>query len=145
MDRRTLLARAADILAAWNRGDAEGIGAQVVDDVIWRDVALRMPLHGRDALVAAAQTYMDAFPDLRVHETSSTLAGLRLAQELTVLGTHRGKLLGVAPTNRWTETYAAVITTFDEEGMVIEGALYWSPLAMFQQLGILAGLAPATA
>jgi steroid delta-isomerase-like uncharacterized protein len=145
MDRRTLLVRAADILAAWNRGDSEGIGALVAEDVIWRDVALRMPLHGREALVTATQKYMHAFPDLHVHETSSTLSGLRLAQEVTAVGTHRGRLLGVEPTNRWTETYVAVITTFDEDGMVIEGALYWSPLAMFQQLGILAGLAPAAA
>jgi len=145
MERRAMLARAADILAAWNRGDPAGIAASVVEDVIWRDVALGQPLQGRDALVTAAEKYMRAFPDLRIHETSSTLAGSRLAQELTVVGTHQGELLGVKPTGRWTETYAAVITTFDDDAMVIEGALYWSPLAMFQQLGILAGLAPATA
>jgi steroid delta-isomerase-like uncharacterized protein len=145
MERRAMLARAADILAAWNRGDPEAIGASVVEDVMWRDVALGTPLQGREALVTAAQKYMSAFPDLRIRETSSTLAGSRLAQELTVVGTHRGALLGVEPTGRWTETYAAVITTFDDDAMVIEGALYWSPLAMFQQLGVLAGLAPAHA
>jgi predicted ester cyclase len=144
MDRRTMLARAADILAAWNRQDPQGIGVNMVEDVMWRDVALGKPLQGREALVTAARNYMIAFPDLRIQETSSTLAGMRLAQELTVVGTHQGTLLGVEPTGRWTETYAAVITTFDEDGMVIEGALYWSPLAMFQQLGILAGLAPVT-
>jgi steroid delta-isomerase-like uncharacterized protein len=145
MERRAMLARAADILAAWNRGDPKAIGASVVEDVMWRDVALGTPLQGREALVTAAQKYMNAFPDLRIRETSSTLAGSRLAQELTVVGTHRGTLLGVEPTGRWTETYAAVITTFDDDAMVIEGALYWSPLAMFQQLGVLAGLAPAAA
>jgi steroid delta-isomerase-like uncharacterized protein len=145
MDRRAVLASAADILAAWNRGDPEAIGACAVDDVMWRDVALGKPLEGRDALVTAARKYMRAFPDLRIRETSSTLAGARLAQELTVVGTHRGTLLGVEPTGRWTETYAAVITTFDDDAMVIEGALYWSPLAMFQQLGILAGLVPTAA
>jgi steroid delta-isomerase-like uncharacterized protein len=145
MERRAMLARAADILAAWNRGDPEAIGASVVEDVMWRDVALGTPLQGREALVTAAQKYMSAFPDLRIRETSSTLAGSRLAQELTVVGTHRGTLLGVEPTGRWTETYAAVITTFDDDAMVIEGALYWSPLAVFQQLGVFAGLAPAAA
>ena len=139
-----MLARSAEILAAWNRGDPAAIGANVVEDVMWRDVALGKPLQGREALVAAARRYMCAFPDLRIQETSSTLAGTRLAQELTIVGTHQGTLLGVEPTGRWTETYAAVITTFDDEAMVIEGALYWSPLAMFQQLGILAGLATVT-
>ena len=117
MDRRQMLARAADALAAWNRGDPEGIVANVAEDVIWRDVAFGMPLHGREALKRRRpQAYMTAFPDMRIEETSSTLAVPRLAQELTITGTHRGELLGVPPTGRWTETYAAVITTFDEDG-----------------------------
>ena len=35
-------------------GDAEGIGAFIAEDVIWRDVALGMPLHGRAAFREAA-------------------------------------------------------------------------------------------
>jgi steroid delta-isomerase-like uncharacterized protein len=136
MDRRQMLARAADVLAAWNRGDPDGIVVNVVEDVIWRDVAFGMPLHGRDALKAAAQTYMTAFPDLRVDETSSTLAPPRLVQELTISGTHQGEFLGVPPTGRFTQNYGAVITTFDEDGMMIEGALYWNALMLLQQLGI---------
>jgi steroid delta-isomerase-like uncharacterized protein len=136
MNRRLMLARAADALVATNRGDPEGIVAGVAEDVIWRDVALGMPLHGRDAFKEAASAYLAAFPDLRVEETSSTLAGPRLAQELTITGTHRGHLLGISPTGRWTESYAAVITTFDEDGMVIEGSVYWNALTMLCQLGL---------
>jgi steroid delta-isomerase-like uncharacterized protein len=136
MDRRQMLARAADALAAWNRGDAEGIAANVAEDVIWRDVALGMPLHGREAVKAAVRAYMTAFPDLNIKETSSTLAEPRLAQELTITGTHRGDLLGIPPTGRWTETYAAVITTFDEDGMMIEGAVYWNVAELLRQLGV---------
>jgi steroid delta-isomerase-like uncharacterized protein len=145
MDRRQMLARAADTLAAWNRGDPDGIVANVAEDVIWRDVAFGMPLHGRDALRDAAQAYMTAFPDLRIEETSSTLAVPRLAQELTITGTHRGGLLGVPPTGRWTEIYAAVVTTFGEDGMMIEGALYWNALALMRQLGVLQGVEAAAA
>ena len=140
-----MLARAAAALAAWNRGDPDGIVANVAEDVIWRDVALGMPLHGRGALRDAAQAYMTAFPDLRVEETSSTLAIPRLAQELTITGTHRGELLGVPATGRWTENYAAVITTFDEDGMMIEGALYWNALAVLRQIGVAPGFEPAAA
>jgi steroid delta-isomerase-like uncharacterized protein len=145
MDRRQMLARAADALAAWNRRDPEGIAVNVAEDVIWRDVALGMPLHGREALKAAAQVYMTAFPDLRIEETSSTLAPPRLAQELTISGTHRGEFLGVPPTGRFTQNYAAVITTFDEDGMMIEGALYWNALTLLQQLGIVPPLEAAAA
>jgi C-1 hydroxylase len=142
MDRRLMLARAADALAAWNRGDPDGIAAGVADDVIWRDVVLGVLL-GRDALRDAAQAYMTAFPDLRIEETSSTLAAPRLAQELTITGTHRGELLGVPATGRWTENYAAVIVTFDEDGMMIEGTLYWNALSMMCQLGVATGFATA--
>ena len=147
MNRRQMLARAASALAAWNRGDPDGIVVNVAEDVIWRDVALGMPLHGREALKAAAQAYMTAFPDLRIEETSSTLAVPRLAQELTITGTHRGELLGVPPTGRWTESYAAVITTFDEDGMMIEGALYWNAFELLRQIGAVPGAAsePAAA
>jgi steroid delta-isomerase-like uncharacterized protein len=135
MNRRQMLARAADSLAAWNRADPEGIAVNLTEDVLWRDVALGMPLHGREALKAAAQAYMIGFPDLHIEETSSTLAPPRLAQELTITGTHLGEFLGIPPTGRWTESYAAVITTFDEDGMMIEGALYWNALALLRQLG----------
>jgi steroid delta-isomerase-like uncharacterized protein len=136
MDRRLMLARAAEMIAAWNRGDADGIADVVVEDVIWRDVALQMPMNGREEVRTTARAYLAAFPDLRVQETSSTIAGPRLAQELTITGTHRGELLGIPPTGRWTESYAAVVLTFDEDGMIIEGATYWNALAMMCQLGL---------
>jgi steroid delta-isomerase-like uncharacterized protein len=145
MNRRQMLGRASDALAAWNRGDADGIVVNVADDVIWRDVALGMPLHGRDALRDAARAYMAAFPDMRIEETSSTLAPPRLAQELTITGTHRGEFLGIPATGRWTENYAAVITTFDEDGMMIEGALYWNALELMRQLGVAGGFESAAA
>jgi steroid delta-isomerase-like uncharacterized protein len=144
MDRRQMLGRAAEALAAWNRGDADAIVAGVAEDVIWRDVVLGV-LNGRDALRDAAQAYMTAFPDLRIEQTSSTLAAPRLAQELTITGTHRGELLGVAATGRWTENYAAVIVTFDDDGMIIEGTMYWNALSMLCQLGVTTGFAVATA
>jgi steroid delta-isomerase-like uncharacterized protein len=145
MDRRQMLARAADALAAWNRGDPEAIAANVAEDVIWRDVAFGMPLHGREALKAAVRAYMSAFPDMHIEETSSTPAVPRLAQELTITGTHSGEFLGVPPTGRWTENYAAVITTFGEDGMMIEGAVYWNTLSLLRQLGIVPPLEPAAA
>jgi steroid delta-isomerase-like uncharacterized protein len=142
MERRTMRACAAEAIAACNRGDADGIVAGMAEDVIWRDVVLGV-LHGRDALREAVRVYMAAFPDLRCEETSSTVAGSRLAQELTVTGTHRGELLGVPATGRWTENYAAVIVTFDDDGMLIEGAAYWNALSMLSQLGIAGAFAPA--
>ena len=144
MDGRQMLERVTSALAACNRGDLDAALGAIAEDVIWRDVVLGV-LHGRDALYDATRAYMAAFPDLRIEQTSSTLAPPRLAQELTVTGTHRGELLGVPATGRWTENYVAVVVTFDDDGQMIEGTLYWNPLAIMEQLGIDPGFAAAPA
>jgi steroid delta-isomerase-like uncharacterized protein len=137
MDRALILQRAAETLAAWNRGDADGVVAYMVEDVIWHDVALPLPLHGREAVKQAAHGYMSAFPDLHIQATSETFQAPRLAQEWTATGTHRGDLMGIAPTGRAMMSYGATVTTFDEDGYVIEGAMYWNVLALMHQLGLL--------
>jgi steroid delta-isomerase-like uncharacterized protein len=139
-----MLDRAAEALAAWNRGDQAGVVANIADDVIWRDVALGRPLLGRSALLQATQAYMTAFPDLRIHVSSSTIDGPRLVQEWMSTGTHQGVLMGMAPTGRWIENYGAVVTTCDDNGLVIEGAVYWNPLEMFRQLELTAAVAGTT-
>ncbi len=137
MDRRLILERASEAVAAWNRGDADRVVEHAVDDVIWQDVALPMPLHGRDAMRAAARNYMTAFPDLEIEVTSQTFEDPRLVQEWTATGTHRGELMGAPPTGRVSKVYGATVTTFDEDGRIIEGTMYWNALAMMHQLGLL--------
>jgi steroid delta-isomerase-like uncharacterized protein len=140
-----MLDRAAEALAAWNRGDSDAVVANMAEDVIWRDVALGMPLQGRPALQQAVQAYMTAFPDLRLEVSSYTVDGPRLVQEWVSTGTHQGELMGMAPTGRWIESYGAIVTTCDDYGLVIEGSVYWNPLAMFRQLGLEPPVAAALA
>jgi steroid delta-isomerase-like uncharacterized protein len=137
MDRALIRRRAEEMLAAWNRGDPAGVVASMVEDVIWHDVALPMPLHGREAIKQAAHGYMSAFPDLHIQTTSETFQAPRLAQEWTGTGTHRGALMGIARTDRAMKTYGASVITFDDDGQVIEGAVYWNVLALMHQLGLL--------
>jgi steroid delta-isomerase-like uncharacterized protein len=144
MNGREMHSQVTDALAACNRGELDVALSAVAEDVIWRDVVLGV-LHGREALRDATKAYMSAFPDLRIEQTSMTLAPPRLAQELTVTGTHRGELLGVSATGRWTENYVAVVVTFDDDGQMIEGTVYWNPLAIMAQLGVDPGFATVPA
>jgi steroid delta-isomerase-like uncharacterized protein len=136
MNRRLMLERAAENVAAWNRHDADAVVAYAVEDLIWRDIALPMPLTGRDAVRTVARGYMDAFPDLRVEVTSRTVERGRIVQEWTAEGMHRGELMGVAPTGRAMRVFGATVITFDDDARVIEGAMYWNPLGMLHQLGV---------
>jgi C-1 hydroxylase len=137
MDRRLILDRADEALAALNRGDAAGVVANTVVDVLWRDVAFPMPLHGRDALRSAVEGYLGALPDLRIEVTSMTFEEPRLALEWTVTATHRGELMGLPPTGRAIKTYGATVAVFDEDGLVIEGMTYWNMAETMRQLGML--------
>jgi steroid delta-isomerase-like uncharacterized protein len=143
MTRRQLLDGAQRALGAWNRGDADGVVADMAEDVIWRDVALGMPMQGRPAMLDNVRAYMTAFPDLRVAVNSYTVDGLRMVQEWTSTGTHQGDLMGLPATGRWTENFGALVTICDDDGWVIEGSVYWNPLAMFRQLGLEPPLATA--
>ena len=145
MNRRQMLARRDDVIAAWNRHDPDGIVEHVAEDVIVRDVAFGRPLLGRAALKTAVERYIAAFPDLRIEVTSSTLDGPRVAQEWTITGTHSGEFMGIAATGRWTETYGATVTTFDDDGVVIEASMYWNPLATLRQLGLADQAGPTVA
>jgi steroid delta-isomerase-like uncharacterized protein len=145
MTRRQMLDAAEEALAAWNRSDAVGVMANIAEDVIWRDVAFGLPLQGRAAMQEAVQSYMRAFPDLRITVSAYTIDGPRLVQEWMSTGTHQGEFMGLPATGRWIENWGALATTCDDEGHVIEGSVYWNPLAMFRQLGLEPPLAAASA
>jgi steroid delta-isomerase-like uncharacterized protein len=136
MQRREILERAAEKVAAWNRGDADAVVADALDDLLWRDIAFPMPLAGPEALKTALLGYRAAFPDLHVEITSQTLNGDRLVQEWTATGTHRGELMGIAPTGRAAKIYGVTVSVFDDDGRLIEGSTYWNPLVMMHQLGV---------
>jgi steroid delta-isomerase-like uncharacterized protein len=136
MDRRLMLESVAASFAAWNRHDADGVVAIAVEDLLWRDVALPMPVQSREELKALLQSYMNAFPDTHLEITSETVYDERLAFEWTATGTHRGPLMGISPTGRATKVYGVTVVVFDDEGRVIEGSSYWNPLAMMHQLGV---------
>jgi steroid delta-isomerase-like uncharacterized protein len=145
MDRRLILEHTTASIAAWNRRDADGVVAIAVEDLLWRDVALPMPLQGRDALRTLLQSYMTAFPDTHLEVTSETVYDERVAFEWTATGTHQGALMGIAPTGRATKVYGVTVAVFDDDGRVIEGSSYWNPLAMMHQLGVTRVPEPATA
>jgi steroid delta-isomerase-like uncharacterized protein len=136
MQRREILERAAEVVAAWNRGDADAVVADALDDLLWRDIALPMPLAGPEALKTALLGYRAAFPDMHIEITSQTLNGNRLVQEWTATGTHRGELMGIPPTGRAAKIYGVTVSVFDDDCRLIEGSTYWNPLVMMHQLGV---------
>jgi hypothetical protein len=110
------------------------LGETNAPDLMWVPLFVKAPgqRQGRvnDDVVRNVKASDDTFEPLRAR------LSLQELQELTITGTHSGEFLGVPPTGRWTENYVAAVVTLDDDGTMIEGTLYWNPLAMMCQLGV---------
>jgi steroid delta-isomerase-like uncharacterized protein len=145
MDRDAMLARAEEITAAWNRGDAAGVVAHTREDATYRDVASPEPTRGRAAIQTAAQAYMTAFPDLHIEDTSTVCDGNLLVQEWIATGTHDGPLLQFEATHRSVSTEGCTVVEFDAGGEIVATTMYWNPMSLLAQIGALPDPAAAHA
>ena len=135
MDRDELLQRADDLVAAWNRGDADGVAAFYRDDSEFRDIAAIDVARGREGARHAAHVYMTAFPDLHIIVRTTIVDGDRLAQEWTATGTNDGELKGLAATGGRVEVDGCTTVAFNEDGTVRASHLYWDVAGLMRQLG----------
>jgi steroid delta-isomerase-like uncharacterized protein len=135
MERKELLQQADDIVAAWNRGDADGVAAFYRDDSEFRDIAAPEVARGHQGARDAAQAYMTAFPDLHIEVRGIIADGDRFAQEWTATGTNDGELMGLAPTGRRIEVLGCTVATFNDDGSVRYSQLYWDVAGLMRQLG----------
>jgi predicted ester cyclase len=86
--------------------------------------------------------YTTAFPDSRFTIEQMIAEGDTVATRWTVRGTHKGELLGNAPTNKSiTLTGTALCRVLG--GKIVESWSNWDALGMFQQLGIVGEFAKA--
>jgi ketosteroid isomerase-like protein len=112
-----------DAVVAYNRGDLDTLLAYCADDIDYRAVegALddRGPMHGKDAVRAYFQDWLDTFDDLKAEPLE--LIDAADEQVVTVLRFGgRAKLSGVEA----DLTFAVVYTLRD--GKVARGREYWT-------------------
>ena len=121
-----------DAFAAFNRGDLDGWLEYLTDDIDYRaaEGALddRGPIHGKDALRAHVQDWLDTFDDFRQEPIEVIDAEDKVILVIRITG--RAKLSGVD-----TElTYAAVYTIRD--GRVAVGREYFTRAEALQAAGL---------
>ncbi len=79
-------------------------------------------------------TFLKAFPDLQVTVDDLVAEEDKVVARFTVRGTHRGTLMGIAPTGKNIEISAISIMRVDGGKFVEEWEVY-DALGMMQQLG----------
>lgn len=127
-----------------NRGDVAGaVDGFVTDDVIYHDgpPGLSPGIAGYHQLIGG---YVAAFPDLRLTILDMIAEGDKVVARFTVGGTHRGDLMGLAPTGKAMEVNGITILRF-RDGKVAEEWELVDMLGMMQQLGAIPAPEAATA
>jgi steroid delta-isomerase-like uncharacterized protein len=85
---------------AFNRGDLAAVDALFAADFVDHDPGRAGLPPGPAGVKQAWGLFRAAFPDLRVEIEDTVAAGDKVAVRGVVRGTHRGDLLGIAPTGR---------------------------------------------
>lgn len=112
-----------------------------VAELFHPDYVYRAPgeeLQGVEGLTALLNGYRTAFPDLHVEIDELLDFGDATLMAFTMTGTHRGPLMGHAPTLRRIAVHGMVRSRF-RGGRVVEEWEILDRLALFEQLGLVGG------
>lgn len=102
--------------AAWSDKDSSAFAPICTADVHYEDPLISEPLEGAAELGRHAARLWAAFPDARMERTGERLAGGRfVAAPCKLLGTHRGALEGLPPTNRFVVVHCVFYLELRDE------------------------------
>jgi steroid delta-isomerase-like uncharacterized protein len=122
---------------AFNRGDFTAPEELLTRDAIQHDPTLPrnlQGLRGPESFTRAVSLYRAAFPDVQLVVDDTIAEGDRVVLRWHAEGTHRGKLLGLAPTGvRGTVTGISIVRWRD--GKVVESWVEWDNLGLARQIG----------
>ena len=117
------------------RGDLSVIDEVAAPDIVVHFAGLPEPVRGLEAWKQLGAAYFAAFPDLQETQEEVLAEGDRVAARVTWRATHRGELMGIAPTgNRVTITGIAIARVTD--GKIREIWEVSDALGLMRQLGV---------
>jgi steroid delta-isomerase-like uncharacterized protein len=124
---------------AANTGDAELV-CETIDELVKPDAVMRTPMPtdktGAELLKEVFTTLLRAYPDLHITIEDMIEEGDKVVMRDTVTGTHRGELMGIAPTGR-SVSYNEIFIARFEGGRIAETWGVVDVLSQMRQLGVI--------
>jgi len=99
---------------------------------------------GPEGMKQFVQIYRGAFPDVRMTINDQIAEGDQVVTRWTATGTHKGALMGIAPTGKFATVTGVDIDRY-QDGKVVEAWASYDMLGLLQQLGVVPSLATAGA
>ena len=128
--------------AAMRRLIEEGLNKRnfsLINDT-YLDCVYRSPVTGEirgEALKQFIKSVLVAFPDARYTVEDQLADGGKVLTRWSFTGTHKGELMGIAPTGKPVRISGMVIDRI-VDGKIVEEWEEWDALGMMQQLGVVA-------
>jgi steroid delta-isomerase-like uncharacterized protein len=115
-----------------NQQNPDAIDELYTPNFVWHepDEDIQGPEEARRFLTM----YLSAFPDMRVSVEDEIAEGDKVVTRWTIRGTHRGELMGMAPTDEQVEIKGITIHRI-EGGRIAEEWERYDNLSVMQQLG----------
>jgi steroid delta-isomerase-like uncharacterized protein len=133
-DNKTVVRRFIDAL--FTDGDLGAIEEYLADDFVNHDPPLGLPPDAEGMRTAGAM-FRAAFPDWHSDLHAMVAEGDIVVERFTASGTHRGELLGAAPTGKVVELRGINIFRL-RDGRISERWGRLDELGLLQQLGLAA-------
>ncbi len=118
--------------ALWNRWDFDLADELIAESIVFRG-SLGIGVQGREGFKEYMRVVRAAFPDFHNCIEELIAENDRVAARLTYTGTHRGQVLGVAPTGRQV-SYAGVALFRVVDNRIAEGWVLGEIHGLVQQL-----------
>ena len=141
-DQNKALAR-RNVEEIWNQGNLSVIDELVAPNATFHDPSVPGgKFTGPEGFKQFVQIYRGACPDVRLTIEDLIAEGDKVVSRWTAIGTHKGELMGIAPTGKRVTVTGCDIAQY-QNGKVVEGWASYDMLGMLQQLGVVPSLAPA--
>lgn len=125
----------------WHQGRLNVVDDLTAANCVFNDPSLPGgKVTGPEAYKQVVQMYRAAFPDLRITINDQGAEGDKLVTRWTATGTHKGALMGIAPTGKRSTVTGINIDRY-QSGKLVESWQNSGTLGMFQQLGVVPMLA----
>jgi steroid delta-isomerase-like uncharacterized protein len=121
---------------------------QLIDELVAPNFVLNDPsvpggkVTGTQGYRQFVEMYRTAFPDIHFTIHDQIAEGDKVVTRYTGTGTHKGALMGIAPTGKHA-TVTGINFDRYQNGKVVESWANYDTLGMLQQLGVVPVLAPA--
>ena len=119
----------------FNQGNLDAAEEIVTPDFVLHDPNIPEEPRGPDGLKRFVAIYRDAFPDIEFTVEDQVAEGENAATRWVARGTHRGELMGIAPTGKRVEVRAFTLHRFSG-GKIAEDWAHYEALDVVRQLGV---------